>query len=99
MGKYDALFEDELDVFAGSPKSKFWDIVQTANEQIVKDQMDRLLERFTVMEMLLQQQLGEEKDLEKMIDNYSFENSIEVESNKKSTYIEFTGEVISRLDS
>ena len=98
MGKYDALFEDEDDVFAGSPKSKFWDIVQVANDELVKDQMDTLLEKFAIMETMLIKEHGEEK-LNQIIKQYAFENSEEVEFNKKSTYLEFAGEVISRLDS
>jgi len=98
MSKYDALFENENDIFAGSPQSKFWDIIGIANDELVKDQMDRLLEKFTVMETLLSQQHGEE-GLENIIKEYSFQNSTEVEYNKKSTYMEFTGEIISRLDS
>ena len=98
MSKYDALFEDEDDVFAGSPRSKFWDILDTANDELVKDQMDILIEKYTVMESLLHTQHGEE-NLEQIIKEYSYENSIEVEINKKSTYMEFTGEIISRLDS
>jgi len=98
MSKYDALFEDENDIFAGSPQSKFWDIIGIANDELVKDQMDRLLEKFTVMETLLSQQHGEEK-LENIIKEYSFQNSTEVQYNKKSTYMEFTGEIVSRLDS
>jgi len=98
MSKYDALFEDEDDVFVGSPKSKFWDILNTANDELVKDQMDLLLEKFTVMETILLEQHGEDK-LSQIISEYSFENSKEVEFNKKSAYLEFTGEVISRLDS
>ncbi|MDC0933221.1 DUF2018 family protein [Arcobacteraceae bacterium] len=98
MSKYDVLFEDEDDIFAGSPKSKFWDILNTANDELVKDQMDLLLEKFTVMETILLEQHGEDK-LSQIIREYSFENSKEVEFNKKSAYLEFTGEVISRLDS
>jgi len=98
MSKYDALFEDDEDIFAGSPKSKFWDIINTANDDLVKDQMDLLLEKFTVMETLLTEQYGEE-ELNKIIKEYSFKNSQEVEFNKKSTYVEFAGEIISRLDS
>jgi len=98
MSKYDALFEDEDDVFAGSPQSKFWDIIQVTNEELVKDQMDVLLEKFAIMETILIKEHGEEQ-LEKIIKKYSFENSEEVEMNKKSTYLEFTGEIISRLDS
>ena len=98
MGKYDALFEDEDDVFAGTPQSKFWDIIQVANDELVKDQMDTLLEKFAVMETMLTKEHGEEK-LNQMVKEYTFENSEEVEFNKKSTYLEFVGEVISRLDS
>ena len=98
MSKYDTLFEDEDDVFLGSPQSKFWDILNTANDELVKDQMDLLFEKFTIMETLLTDMHGEEK-LEQIIKEHSFENSVEVEFNKKSTYMEFTGEIISRLDS
>jgi len=98
MAKYDALFEDESNIFGGSPKSKFWDIVNTASDDLVKDQMDQFFERFTVMETLLTQQHGEQ-ELNQLIKKYSFENSTELEFNKKSTYIELAGEIVCRLDS
>jgi len=98
MSKYDALFEDENDLFLGTPQSKFWDIFHTANDELVKDQMDMLFEKFTIMETLLTDIHGEEK-LEQIIQEHSFENSAEVALNKKSTYMELTGEIVSRLDS
>lgn len=98
MRKYDALFEDEDDVFAGTPQSKFWDIIQVASNDLVKDQMDTLLEKFAVMETILIKEHGEEK-LNQILKEYTFKNSEEIEFNKKSTYLEFTGEIISRLDS
>jgi hypothetical protein len=98
MSKYTALLEDENDIFGGSPQSKFWDTINTANDELVKEQMDILLEKFTIMETLLTNIHGEEK-LDEVIKEYSFKNSVDVELNKKSTYMEFTGEIISRLDS
>lgn len=98
MTNYDALFEDEDDIFAGSPKSKFWDIANIANDDLVKDQMDIFIERFTAMETLLIKMHGEE-GLDKLISQYSFDNSQELENNKKSTYIELTGDIVCRLDS
>jgi len=95
---YEALFEDEDNIFGGSPKSKFWDIANTASDDLVKDQVDQFVERFTVMEMLLTKEYGED-GLNKLIENFSFENSSEVEYNKKSTYVELTGEIVCRLDS
>lgn len=98
MSKYDALFEDEDDVFLGSPKSKFWDIVNTANDELVKDQIDIMFERFAAMEKLLEEIHGQEQ-LDRIIEEHIFKNSQEIAHNKKSTYMELTGEIVSRLDS
>ena len=98
MSKYTALLENENDIFAGTPQSKFWDIINSANDELVKEQMDKVFEKLTVMESLLNDIHGEEK-LNQIIQEYSYDNSIELESNKKSTYMEFTSEIISRLDS
>ncbi|MEA3513510.1 MAG: DUF2018 family protein [Campylobacterota bacterium] len=98
MAKYDALFEDESNIFGGSPKSKFWDIANTASADVVKDQLDKFFERFTVMETLLTKEHGED-GLNKLISDYTFKNGEEVEYNKKSTYVELTGEIVCRLDS
>ena len=96
--KYEALFEDEDNIFGGSPQSKFWDIVNTASDDVVKDQIDIFFEKYTIMEMLLTKEHGED-GLKKLISDYTFKNSQEVEFNKKSNYLEVTGEVINRLDS
>jgi hypothetical protein len=98
MSKYEALFEDEDNIFGGSPQSKFWDIIGQASDDLVKDQMDKFFERFTAMEMILTKQYGED-GLNKEISNFTFENDEELNYNKKSTYLELAGEVVCRLDS
>ncbi|MEA3352237.1 MAG: DUF2018 family protein [Campylobacterota bacterium] len=98
MAKYEALFEDESNIFGGSPQSKFWDIANTASDEIVKDQVDMFMEKFTVMEMMLTEQFGEQ-GLNEAVKKYVFENSSDVDYNKKSTYVELTGEIVCRLDS
>ncbi len=98
MNKYEALFEDEDNIFGGSPQSKFWDIMNTASNDVVRDQMDTFFEQYTIMEMLLTKEHGED-GLKKLVSDYSFQNSEDVEYNKKSTYIEVTGKVVCRLDS
>ena len=98
MSKYEALFEDEDNIFGGSPQSKFWDIIGQASDELVKDQIDKFMEQYTVMEMLLTNEHGED-ELKRKIQDFTFNNSSEVEFNKKSTYIELTGEVVCRLDS
>ncbi len=98
MNKYEALFEDEDNVFGGSPQSKFWDIIGQASDDLVKHEIDKFFERFTAMEMLMTKEHGED-GLNKLISEFSFENGEELEYNKKSTYVELTGEVVCRLDS
>jgi len=98
MNKYDALFEDENDIFGGTPKSKFWDIVNQANDDLVKDQFDIIFQKFAVMEIMLREHYSDE-EIDKKMKNLFYADIDELENHKKSLYIEFTGDIICRLDS
>ncbi len=39
------LYEDEDDIFMGSPKSKFFDILFHANKDLVKEKLLQIVER------------------------------------------------------
>jgi len=93
------FLEDEDDIFMGSPKSKYFDIARQANEEIVADETDKIIEKVAVMELMLSKDKDVDFDLNKMIKQYVFENGDEVEEMKKGLYIEFTGEIVCRLDS
>ncbi|RXJ99165.1 hypothetical protein CRU98_07315 [Arcobacter sp. CECT 8986] len=99
MPNYEALFEDEDDIFSGTPKSKFFDAIRNANTQIVDDELDKIIEKYAIMELLLSEDKSSDFDINRVLEQYLFENSQKVEEMKKSLYIEFTGEVIQRLDS
>jgi len=43
---------DEDDVFMGSPKSKFFDIIYNANRNLVELELEVLIERMACMEIL-----------------------------------------------
>ena len=94
--KYEALFEDEDDIFGGTPSSKFWDIANQANDELVKDVFDKIFERMAVMEQYLEEQ---GLDIDNNITSFVISNSELVENKKKSLYVEFTGEIVCRLDS
>ena len=93
------FLEDEDDIFMGSPKSKYFDIARQANEEIVADETDKIVEKLAVMELLLSKDQGPEFDINRLIKQYVFEHGDEVEEMKKGLYIEFTGEIVCRLDS
>ncbi len=93
------FLEDEDDIFTGSAKSKFFDITRQASAEVVEDELDKIIEKYAVMELLLSQNKDENFDINRVISQYVFENSDEVENMKKGLYIEFAGEIICRLDS
>jgi hypothetical protein len=98
MANYEVLFENEEDIFGGTPASKYHDITSQANSEIVKDEFDKIVEKFAIMEAMLEE-LDDSGDLDKKIAQYALEHSEKIENMKKSLYIEFTGNIVMRLDS
>lgn len=96
MSKYDVLFEDEEDMFGGSPKSKYWDISNQLNKDLVQAEFDDVVMRLAVMEKMLMK-IHDEEMLDKIIKNYYYENMDEIEALKKSMYMELAGKLIYRL--
>ena len=99
MSKFEALFEDEDNLFGGTPASKYHDIANQANEEIVKDEFDKIVQRYAVMELLLTKDKDFNYDLLRELDQYAIEHFQEVEDKKKGLYVEFTGNIVMRLDS
>jgi len=95
----DWLLEDEDDIFTGSAKSKYFDVVKQANEHIVQDEFDKFLEKVAVMQVLLSKNKSEDFDIDDIVKQYTFENLDEIKNIKKGLYIELTGDIICRLDS
>ncbi len=97
MGKFDALLEDESDIFGGSPVSKYWDIHNQLSEDLIKDEFDKIVERLTAMELLLAETHNYE-DLDKIVRSFCLSKFGEMDELKKSTYMELTGKLIYRLN-
>lgn len=98
MANFEALFEDEENIFGGTPESKYHDIANQASDEVVKDEFNKIVEKFAVMEAILRKEHGEDI-LDNMISSYAFENSRDIEEHKKSLFIEWTGNIVMRLDS
>ena len=96
MGKFDALFEDEDDIFAGTPQSRYWDISRQLSQDLVKDEFDGVVERLAVMEAMLSES-HEYEDLDRTIKSYALSNMAQVEELKKSVYMELAGQLIYRV--
>lgn len=96
MGKFDALFEDEDDIFAGTPQSRYWDISGQLSEDLVKDEFDSIVERLAVMESILAE-THDYDDLDRTVKSYAVSNMMKVEELKKSVYMELAGQLIYRV--
>ena len=95
----DWFTEDEDDIFMGSPKSKFFDVSRQASKDIVEEEIDKIVEKLAVLEMIISEGKGESFDINQYIQDYTLDNMAEVKAMKKGLYVEFTGEIICRLDS
>lgn len=91
--------EDEDDIFMGSPKSKFFDVSREASQDIVEEEWDKIVEKVAALEMMLSQGKDENFDINEEIKEFKMNNEKELEAMKKGLYVEFTGEIICRLDS
>ena len=93
---YEALFEDEGDIFGGTPKSKFMDVLFNANNDIVRAELEKFFEKAAVMEAMLEEQYDDNLDRE--IAKYQIEHQDEVDARLKSLYIEVMGDILSQSE-
>ena len=93
---YEALFEDEGDIFGGTPKSKFMDVLFNANNDIVRAELEKFFEKAAVMEAMLEEQYGDNLDRE--IAKHQIEHQDEVDARLKSLYIEVMGDILSQSE-
>ncbi|MFA7354713.1 MAG: DUF2018 family protein [Sulfurimonadaceae bacterium] len=90
------LFEDEDDIFVGSPKSKLMDVIFNANNDVVRYELEKFIDRTAAMELLIANRLGE--DLDKELKSFMRSNGDEVENYAKSLYIELMGAILSQSE-
>lgn len=90
--KYEALFEDEENIFGGSPKSKFLDVVFNANNDIVRQELDIFVQKVAAMELMLEKYVGE--DVYGEVRKFTLSNSSDVDMKTKSLYIELAGNIL-----
>lgn len=97
------LFEDEDDIFMGSPKSKLMDIVFNANNGVVRYELEKFIDRAAALEMMMREKCGEEfsddgDEIEKEIRSYILTRRDEVDSFAKNLYIELMGSILSQSE-
>lgn len=90
------LFEDEDDIFMGSPKSKLMDVIFNANNDRVRAELQNFIDRTAAMELMMAEKFGE--DMDRDIKRFMLSNRDEVEHYAKSLYIELMGTILSQSE-
>lgn len=96
MAKFEALLEEEDNIFGGTPKSKYWDFRSQISKDLDEDEFDKIVEKIAVMEAMLSEH-HDIDSLDNMIQSYVLQNMSEVEEMKKSVYMELGGKLLERI--
>jgi len=94
---FEALFEDEDDIFGGSPRSKFMDIVFNANRSVAENELQKLIERLAAMEKLLEASM-DDAEIERRVKQVQFEEADAINALAKEIYIESMGNILSQSE-
>jgi len=98
MNKYSALFEDEDDIFLGSPKSKFFDVVFNANNDVACFELEEMVNRMATLELLLEEKMGSLDAIEEKVQEYKYNRVEDIEKHAKNTYIVYMGAILSKSE-
>ena len=89
------IFDEEDDYMVSTPKSNYFSIAKTANENIVEMEVEKMFQRLAVAEKIL-----EEKGLEEEHENLlkSMVIDPELENRTNSIFIELVGNIVTQCE-
>jgi hypothetical protein len=90
------LFDDD-DFMMTTPKENFFQIIKTANENIVELELEKLIERLAIAEKILEENSLEEM-YEKAVYSLPATEPAQVENLKNSIFIETVGQIVSKCE-
>ena len=86
------IFNENDELFGGSPRKKFFDVIYNASRSLSKQEIDLLLEKLAIFEMLLGDKV---ENLEQVIYNMRVEKADEIKQRVNDLYIEVMGNILS----
>ncbi|MBD3791238.1 MAG: DUF2018 family protein [Campylobacterales bacterium] len=88
------IFDDD-DAFVGTPKSNYFSIARTANQNIVEMEVEKMFRRLAVAEKMLEEK-GLEDEHERMIKQTVIDSDIDNRVN--SIFIELVGNIVTQCE-
>jgi hypothetical protein len=90
---------DELEndpLFGGTPRKKYIDIIFNANQNLVDEFLYQNMRYIAALELILEEQIGEDKDIEQLAKSYMFENELKVDERTNDLLIDGMGQIVTQ---
>ncbi len=88
------IFDDD-DAFVGTPKSNYFAIAKTANQNIVEMEVERVFQRLAIAEKMLEER-GLEEEHEKLLKSMIIDPELEDRTN--SVFINLVGSIVTQCE-
>jgi len=88
------IFDDD-DAFVGTPKSNYFNVARTANQNIVEMELEKMLRRFAVAEKILEEK-GLDEEYERLIKATLIDT--EIDDRVNSLFIELVGNIVTQCE-
>ncbi|WP_456428849.1 DUF2018 family protein [Nitratifractor sp.] len=91
------LFDDDDDFLSTTPRENFYQVLFTANRNIVENEVEKLIERLAVAEKMLEDQ-GLEEEYERQVLSMPIAEPSEIDNRKNSLFIETVGNIVTQCE-
>ena len=88
------IFDDD-DEFVGTPKSNYFAIAKTANQNIVEMEIEKMFQRLAIAEKMLEER-GSEEEQERLLKSMIIDPELEDRTN--SIFIELVGNIVTQCE-
>jgi len=89
------IFNDEDDYLVTTPKSNYFSISKSANQNIVEMELEKMFNRFAVAEKILEEK-GLEDEHERLLKSMVIDPELEDRTN--SLFIELVGNIVTQCE-
>jgi len=83
-------------LFGGSPRKKYMDIIFNANRNLVEEHLHDNIRYMAALELLLEDMMGEDKDIVQIVRNYSYENQEKIDDRTMDLLVEGMGNILTQ---
>ena len=83
-------------LFGGSPRKKYMDVIFNANRNLVEEHLHENIRYMAALELLLEEMMGEDKDIVQIVRNYSYENQAKIDDRTMDLLVDGMGQILTQ---